>query len=717
VGTTPAVSSPPKKVAIVGSGCAAMTTAFELTRPELEGRYEVTVYQQGSRLGGKGASSRGPAGRIEEHGLHVWLGFYENAFRLMRECYAELGRDPETSPISSWRQAFEPAAHVGVVDWSKGGGWEPWTALFPPLPGEPGDDFTRDNPYTVTGYVTRMLEVLRALLSAAPQRVGADGAAGAEQTPLEQLSTFLRYARLAALTGAAEVAGLLDQLAHGRAADVQAPLSRLLQRLQQALVRERSLLVEGSADARRVWEIMDLVLAIFRGLVQGGTFLDPRGLDALDDYDVREWLARYGASEQALASGFVRGLYDLAFAFEGGDIERPGIAAGQALRGALRFFFTYRGAFFWKMRAGMGETIFAPLYEVMKRRGVRFEFFHRLENVELSTDEEPYVAALELDVQARVRGGAEYAPLVDFGGLPCFPAQPDFAQLEQGEQLGAEARDFESFWDRRRVGQKRLEVGRDFDFVVLGVGVASLPHVCSELLARDARWRAMCEHVKTVATQAGQAWLAEDLDALGWSLPSVTLSGFVEPFDTWADMSHLLPLELWPAEGREPHSLAYFCSVLPDDAAPPARPEPGFFHDYVAQQRALVRGNFEDFLAHQVHQLWPRARDAQGFRWQLLVAPDPAEDLAVQGPRRLLHQYVSANVSPSDRYTLSLPGSTKHRISPLDPTYDNLTIVGDYTACGFNESCVEAAVMSGKLGAHAISRLPKLESIVGYDHP
>lgn len=80
----------PTRVAIVGGGVAALTTAFELTSPELGGRYAVTVYQMGWWLGGKGASSRGVADRIEEHGLHLWMGFYENAFRLMRECYAEL---------------------------------------------------------------------------------------------------------------------------------------------------------------------------------------------------------------------------------------------------------------------------------------------------------------------------------------------------------------------------------------------------------------------------------------------------------------------------------------------------------------------------------------------------------------------------------------------------------------------------------------------------
>jgi len=74
-------------------------------------------------------------------------------------------------------------------------------------------------------------------------------------------------------------------------------------------------------------------------------------------------------------------------------------------------------------------------------------------------------------------------------------------------------------------------------------------------------------------------------------------------------------------------------------------------------------------------------------------------------------------VRPSDRYTQCLPGSTKHRISPLDRTYDNLTIAGDWTNCSLNMGCVEAAVMSGLLAAHALSGSPELADIVGYDHP
>ena len=98
----------PIEVAVIGGGCASITAAFELTRPEHTGKYHVTVYQLGWRLGGKGASGRGVADRIEEHGLHLWMGFYENAFRLLRECYAELDRDPHTCRIADWRDAFFP---------------------------------------------------------------------------------------------------------------------------------------------------------------------------------------------------------------------------------------------------------------------------------------------------------------------------------------------------------------------------------------------------------------------------------------------------------------------------------------------------------------------------------------------------------------------------------------------------------------------------------
>ena len=127
-------------VAILGGGMGALTTAFELSDGNWREHYErITVYQRGWRLGGKGASSRGVHGRIEEHGLHVLLGYYDQTFDVMRRCYQTLDRpqaDPGC-PIRTWDDAVAPSNLVGVVD-AHDGTWEPWVASFSPVAGRPG---------------------------------------------------------------------------------------------------------------------------------------------------------------------------------------------------------------------------------------------------------------------------------------------------------------------------------------------------------------------------------------------------------------------------------------------------------------------------------------------------------------------------------------------------------------------------------------------------
>ncbi len=720
------------RVAVVGGGCAALTTAFELTRPEHMGRYEVTVYQMGWRLGGKGASGRGVADRVEEHGLHLWMGFYENAFRLMRECYAERQEAFPNCRFADWRDAFKPAPDVGVAD-RTAEGWEFWLSHFPPGQGEPGDPTRSGSPFTVLGYLRQSVMLIGELLRSAGAMESSPGAAGRARTATQDRSavsgpealaaaadSLLRYGQLATTAAILEASEILRE-----AIDLFFPQmffpggaavpTQLIEGLAAAAQCQLERLVAGDRELRRVWQVIDLILAILRGATRSGLAFDPRGFDAINDYEWREWLRLNGASEQSLDSGFMRGIYDLAFAFEDGDVKRPRLAAGVALRGAMRMFFTYRGALFWRMSGGMGDTVFAPLFQVLRQRGVRFEFFHRLRNVGLSphnANEPSCVRALEFDVQARIKGGGEYQPLVDIHGVPSWPSRPDYRQLANGPTLAREDRAFEAIWETRRAGRKTLRVTDDFDFVVLGVSVGALPDVARELIEREPRWRDMVRYVKTVPTQAFQIWMRKDVRELGWPHPPVNLSGFVEPFDTWADMSHLIPEESWSDPVR---AIAYFCSVLPDAAVDGAVTE-----RFQQEQREQVRASAIRFLDRDVGTLWPKAtRGGGGFCWDLLASEDRGKKAKMHGSgeRRFDTQYWAASVNPTDRYVLSLPGSMGYRLSPLEITFDNLTIAGDWTATGLDSGCIESAVMSGLLAAHAISRRPALEDIVGYDHP
>ena len=43
--------------------------------------------------------------------------------------------------------------------------------------------------------------------------------------------------------------------------------------------------------------------------------------------------------------------------------------------------FDFKGSIFWRMQAGSGDVVFAPLYQALRARGVRFSFFHRVHDL------------------------------------------------------------------------------------------------------------------------------------------------------------------------------------------------------------------------------------------------------------------------------------------------------------------------------------------------
>ena len=155
----------------------------------------------------------------------------------------------------------------------------------------------------------------------------------------------------------------------------------------------------------RLWSgVLELLAASLAGIVADDVVW--RGLATLDEEDLREWLGRHGARAETLArSPVLRGLYDLSFAYRDGDKRRPSLAAGRGLQ-ALLMMINYEGAFMWRMRAGMGDVVFAPLYLGLKQRGVRFNFFSRVSCLRLMPGR-PVVDSIEFVREANVIAGAE----------------------------------------------------------------------------------------------------------------------------------------------------------------------------------------------------------------------------------------------------------------------------------------------------------------------
>lgn len=618
------------RVAILGGGMAGMATAWRLSEPGSREQFEsITIYQRGWRLGGKGASSRGRHGRIEEHGLHVWLGYYENAFRLLRECYGELDRavtDP-AAPIRTWRDAIIPAPDVGVEDFDDGA-WRHWVARFAVDDELPGDPDAPGGVMTVAEFVRRAVHLLQDFARSLPDISGGSGQASGQVT---------------------------DAL-------------------------------------RRTRHLVSILTATVRGIVADGLLVDPRGFGKINDEASLAWLRRHGAAPEAIDASWVRGLHDLVFASEDADSERAPFAAGWGVFLAGKLLFDYTGALFWKMTAGMGDVVFAPLYQALRQRGVDFALFHRVDQLHLSPSRLT-IDAISVGVQARLAEGVErYEPLVRVRGLPCFPAAPLGAQLADAD--GIEAHDLESHGcDWPDAGELLLRRGEDFDVAVYAIPVGMASIVCRELIADRQDWREMVGNVRTVATQAFQLWLREDERSLGWDRPGSTLTGYVKPFDTWASMPQVVEAEDWPP-GERPRTIAYFCGTLAD--------RPG-------EPRERVRANAVRFMSEELGHLLPGAVRDGDFRWDLLCGRN-----GQTGPAALDSQYWVANVDPSDRYVQSAPGTDRYRLRPDESGYDNLYLAGDWTDCGLNAGCIEAAVLSGLQAANAVLGRSRHHRIAGY---
>lgn len=681
-------SSGRRKVAILGGGCGGLAAAWELTQPRQHNRFEVTVYQLGWRLGGKGASGRTPFGpgqppdaagsRIEEHGLHLWFGFYRRAFTMLAEAYHEAGLG-----VDWWEGAFEKQPTFSLYDSAIE---RPRTLRLPTLDGGP----------PMGGARTRFARVLAQAI-----RLLADGVRAAlRQPPSAVLADLERdVSKLNALAEDHHAVPLPDDwvpVSDGTAAWIVTPRGRRMSEAAQEVAGRTRDAVASAADhlealfrhvddkAKLMGEIRfwadtaELMLTAFVGILADDVLVD--GLGKLDGEDLRAWFRRHEADEHTCERAAVlRALYDLTFAYVDGEKSKPNLAAGKGLQ-ALLMMLDYDVAFMWRMKAGMGDIVFAPLYLALKNRGVSFVFFSRI--TELAVDQKrALIEQITYQRQATVNAGTEnYEPLKHVCGHQCWPSQPDWSQLHDPD----ETVDYER--DTRTNNPHTLHRGQDFDDVVLAIPVGALQDLTTELWAASTQFEQTVKHAHTVATKSLQLWLQQRPSELA-GLPGHHLvapsTGAIEPFDTYCDMTHLIPAECYSPTGG-PVGLAYFCAVLEQRRC---RTPKVALREVEKQALEQVDG--------PMRLTWPN------FSWNAVFDPRHRLD-----QDRLKTQYCRANCVGAERYVQTPSGSTEFRLRPGDSGFANLVLAGDWTHNVIDGGCVEAAVTSGVSAARSLHPLP-----------
>jgi hypothetical protein len=90
------------------------------------------------------------------------------------------------------------------------------------------------------------------------------------------------------------------------------------------------------------------------------------------------------------------------------------------------------------------------------------------------------------------------------------------------------------------------------------------------------------------------------------------------------------------------------------------------------------------------------------------------ENKAGSGIQRMNQSYIRANIDPTERYVLSVPGSGKYRLKAGESGFDGLILCGDWIDTSLNFGSAETSIMSGMLASNSIIGSPSLDQIIGY---
>ncbi len=754
-----------KKIVVLGGGLSGLSAAHELTNYEgWDDLYDVTLYQFGWQLGGKCKTGRGKMERIEEHGIHIFLGFYNNAMRMIRESYAEWEKFrniKDNTPFLTWESLFHKQSSIMLPFFSsKQNKWENFTLIFPEnneIPGIGGAPTEQENikkmllvgielllgspyqqPKGCIGRIRSALmrwfwpkeakDVVRDLsfTEASHKQPAWWGDLKAEVKKHHGSSghpehvQFLHHAKklVEDLPTSEEHAASIAQ-SLGATGHPHEKIAHLIFGFLSGVEKTIAPFLGSDSRLETVWMFMQVGYYNYLGLQ---SIYNPNtgthDFESINHLDYREWLSQLGAPEDVVWSAPVKDIYTLVFAYPAnGDTTLPGrIAAGTALMGAMLIILGYKGAVMYRFKGGTADVVVSTIYEVLKARGVKFKFFHQVEKIDYSDGDE--IEKITIGEQIRMKmPGAEFQATKLIKGLFCWASHPfwkwkeladqvhpeDLAELQNGDV------NLNSAWSGwKNCEVHTLEKGKDFDQAVLAISVAALKDICSDIIDKRKEWKEMVDNVQTIQTQGVQLWVKKSLAELGMDLPALgmkaddmpILDTFANPINSYADMTELLKWEDWTVADT-PKSLAYFCGPFSENSPIP----PYTDTDFPRRQQERVKEMTTQWLQDNAGFLWPGAvtnENPAGFDLDLLA--DPTGKSNATGLEKLNEQFYSANIDPTERYVLSLPGSGKFRRKTDQSGYKNLFFAGDWIDTGYNMGCAEVAIMSGLMAAQALRK-------------
>lgn len=753
-----------QRVLVLGGGPAACAAAYWLARQR--DRYEVQLYTQGFRLGGKCAAGRNPQAndRIEEHGLHAFLGFYQNAFRTVRNVYETVGIPIEAdgAPLGG---AFVGSNQNGLMIDFEGRWIYRRTPLYPndripgQVPEEARDDdgdVGPDGNGSVTGMGELLLEAFRHVarqtemmerrsveVTRAVARRMRERDDGIVARLVDRLRDFgdsltdswtpteiVRYIATYLENRAVDVLeGWLADGPKGPLGPVIAVVRLYLDRLDAEVKRDGH-----DPDVWYRWMSLSSVLTAVIGIIEDRV----THLDQLDDQDTWAWFKEHGLDprllpedlrDEPVEGGQVQGspaiaaVYETLFAHaEDRPVPRQ-LAAGVGLRWFFLSAVGYAGYPAYEFMYSAPQTLLTPYYKALTGPlEAQVCFFHRVLELEVEGEGEARrLVRVRLQRQATVKGGPHaYDPFLpnpppsNPSDLPPWPIEPNYDQLVEGERLRTEHVDLESPYSPwPGVGEVVLEQGRDFDVCILGIALGALPPLTQALWSpesrsHDPRWARMFDDIAITQTISLQLWFDHPESALydmGVDVDGNPDSGrglLTGYVLPEPSMGDFTHLLEWEGwpQDHRPKFLAYHTGSL---TAKSVHALPPFSdHEYPERTNAAWRAHARQWLMGAHTGFYSKAPSTwEGFVGWLSVPSNTPPNAD-----RFDVQYFNAGPQPSDHYVLSQPKGMAARMGQMESGVTHLYLCGDWTRTDMNCGCVEAATQSGMLCARGLSGHP-----------